>query len=95
MIEKPRDSEPDLQKTIAGLRRKLDECTGELAQAMLQQSATAEVRRVISRSAFDLDVVNTLANSAVGLCGASMSALYHREGDLLVAPPEIGRGESV
>lgn len=96
MIERTGDPDSDLQITIAGLRRKLNECTGELAEAMLQRSATAEVLKVISRSAFDLSVVmNILATSAAELCGASMSALYHREGDLLVAPLEIGRGESV
>jgi len=60
--------------------------TRDLTEALQQQTATADVLKVISRSAFDLDaVMNTLTRSAAELCGASLSALYLREDDLLVA----------
>jgi len=71
-------SETELQKIIGELRR-------ELAEARAQQTATADVLKVISRSAFDLDsVMNTLAHSAAELCKADFSALYLREGDVLI-----------
>ncbi len=59
--------------------------TRDLSELLQQQTATADVLKVISRSAFDLDtVMNTLASSARDLCGSLSASLFIREGDMLV-----------
>jgi GAF domain-containing protein/anti-sigma regulatory factor (Ser/Thr protein kinase) len=66
------------------LFKELEASNAELTESLTQQTATSEVLKVISRSAFDLEpVLETLIENAVRLCGASRGSVYRFDGNVL------------
>ena len=70
-------SQPKQAQTVQSLRR-------ELAEALEQQKATSEILRVIASAPTDSQpVLNTIAENAAQVCGASDALIDRIDGDVL------------
>src|SRR5262245_45103611 len=74
----------DLEDQIDELKGEIEGLRHSLSESLEQQTATAEILRVISASPADLTpVLNTVVQSAARFCGSEDASLFRLDGDTL------------
>ena len=86
-----------LRESYATLEQKVEDRTAELSESLEQQTATAEILRVISSSPTDVQpVFDSIAAKALDLCRATTGWVYRFDGELIhVAAVHSLRPEAV
>jgi len=80
-----------LEESYADLEKKVDTRTAELSELLEQQTATAEILRVISQSPTNVQpVLDAVVRAAVRFCGATDAIICLREGDEFVFAAQQG-----
>src|SRR5262245_636290 len=85
--------EPTARISTTGLQEQVAALTRELKEAREQQTATADVLKVVSFSTSDLQAVfDTMAENAVRLCEAERAYIFRFDGKLLRAVASYNAG---
>ena len=78
----------------ARLLNELRQRTTDLSELLKQQTATADVQKLISHSTFDLQIVlNTLVESAMHLCDADAANIWRPDGKVLRLAASCGHSD--
>ncbi|MCW5661093.1 MAG: GAF domain-containing protein [Burkholderiaceae bacterium] len=84
----------ELQASYAGLERKVEARTRELSDALEQQTATAEILKVISASPTDVQpVFDAIVASCQRLCGGKSVNLLLASGDMVERVASASEGD--
>jgi signal transduction histidine kinase len=85
-----------LQQSYATLEQKVEDRTRELSESLDQQTATADILRVISGSPTDVQpVLDAVAERAARLCGATDALIYRTDGGTMRRVAHFGGIASV
>ena len=88
-------AKPRKRNSVSDLEAQLQRQTIDLNEALEQQAATADVLKVISRSAFDVQTVTSvILRAAAKLCRASMATLHLRNGDVCRLAVQFGLSDA-
>ncbi|SKA41556.1 Cache domain-containing protein [Enhydrobacter aerosaccus] len=80
-----------LEQSYATLEQRVEDRTRELTESLDQQTATAEILRVISESPTDVKpVLDVVVSAARRFCGATDAAIVLRDGEFLVGAAHEG-----
>jgi signal transduction histidine kinase len=87
MGDRLRENYESLERRVAERTRDLNERNAEITEALEQQTATAEILRVISASPTDVGpVFRTIVESATRLCDANFAAVFLVDNGRIHAP---------
>jgi signal transduction histidine kinase len=88
-------AKPRKRHSVSELEAQLQRQTIDLNEALEQQAATADVLKVISQSAFDVQTVTSvILRAAAKLCRASMATLHLRDGDVCRLAVQFGLSDA-